>query len=121
MTIGILVPCNGEVGIDPSKGYKSITTPRILNSGEIITFSYLVVHAFDTLEEAENFKAFLLCKFPQFMMRVTYSSMQIARANFKFMPELDFTVRWTDQMLYDYFDLNDEERNLIESTMRPME
>lgn len=121
VTIGILVPCNGEVGIDPSKGYKSITTPRILNPGEIITFSYLVVHAFDTLEEAENFKAFLLCKFPRFMMRVTYSSMHIARANFKFVPELDFTVRWTDQMLYDYFDLNDEERNMIESTMRPME
>ena len=33
-TISILVPCNGEVGIDPSKGYKAITTPRIEIPGE---------------------------------------------------------------------------------------
>ncbi len=57
VTIGILVPSNGEVGIDPSKGYRSITYPRILLPGEITTFSYLVLGVFDELSQAENFRA----------------------------------------------------------------
>lgn len=119
--IGILVPCNGEVGIDPIKGYKSITTPRILDPGEIPTFSYLVINCFDTEDEAVNFQRYMLCKLPRFMMRVTYSSMHIARNNFMFVPDLDFNVAWTDEMLYDYFELNDSERDLINKTMRQMD
>ena len=121
VTIGILVPCNGEVGIDPAKGYKSITTPRILAPGEITTFSYLVINSFDTEAEATNFQHYMLCKLPRFMMRVTYSSMHIARNNFMFVPDLDFNVAWTDELLYDYFDLNEKERNLIDKTMRQMD
>lgn len=121
ITIGILVPSNGEVGIDPAKGYKSITMPKILEPGEVTTFSYLVLNALDTAEEAQNFKEYMKCKFPRYMMRVTYSSMHISRANFIFVPAVDFTQKWTDQKLYDYFDLSAEERAIIEKTMRPMD
>lgn len=120
VTIGILVPCNGEVGVDPSKGYKSITTPRILKPGEIITFSYLVVGAFDTEQEAENFRNYLMCKFPRYMLRLTFSSMHIAKNNFSFVPLVDFTMQWTDEKLYGMFGLNDKEVGIIESTMRDM-
>lgn len=121
ITIGILVPSNGEVGIDPAKGYKSITMPKILTPGEVTTFSYLVLNALDTEEEAINFKEYMKCKFTRYMMRVTYSSMHISRANFIFVPAVDFTQEWTDQKLYDYFDLSAEERAIIEKTMRPMD
>ena len=33
----------------------------------------------------------LMCKFTRFMLRLTYSSMHIARANFVFVPDQDFT------------------------------
>lgn len=121
VTIGILVPSNGEVGIDPAKGYKSITMPRILAPGEITTFSYLVLNAFDSETEAVNFKKFMCCKFVRFMMRTTYSSMHISRANFIFVPAMDFNRAWTDGDLYEYFYLSDDEVQLIEKTMRPME
>lgn len=121
ITIGILVPSNGEVGIDPKKGYKSITMPRILSPGEVTTFSYLVLNSFDTEEEANNFKQFMCCKFVRFMMRVTYSSMHIARANFIFVPEMDFNQRWTDEKLYEHFELTDKEVSIIEKTMRLMD
>ena len=121
ITIGILVPSNGEVGIDPAKGYKSITMPRILAPGEITTFSYLVLNAFDSETEAVNFKQFMCCKFVRFMMRTTYSSMHISRANFVFVPAMDFNRSWTDSDLYEYFSLSDDEVQLIEKTMRPME
>lgn len=121
VTIGILVPCNGEVGIDPKKGYKSITTPRILKPNEVTTFSYLVLGAFKTKNEAVNFKKFMLCKFPRYMLRLTFSSMHISKQNFILVPAVDFTKEWTDDSLYDYFRLGESERSEIEKTMRAME
>ena len=120
-TISILVPCNGEVGIDPSKGYKAITTPRIEVPGEVNTFSYLVLGAFDTEEEIKNYKQYLMCKFTRFMLRLTYSSMHIARANFVFVPDQDFTEEWTDEKLYRKYELTEDEIAFIESTIRVME
>ena len=121
VTIGILVPNNGDVGADPTKGFKSITTPRILVPNEITTFSYLVIGVFDTEEEATNFKRYMLCKFPRYMMRLTYSSMHISKNNFMFVPKMDFTKEWTDRGLYDYFGLSDSEQEIIERTMRKMD
>ena len=120
-TISILVPCNGEVGIDPSKGYKAITTPRIEVPGEVNTFSYLVLGAFDTEKEIKNYKQYLMCKFTRFMLRLTYSSMHIARANFVFVPDQDFTEEWTDEKLYKKYELTEDEIAFIESTIRVME
>lgn len=120
-TISILVPCNGEVDIDPSKGYKAITTPRIEVPGEVNTFSYLVLGAFDTEAEIKNYKQYLMCKFTRFMLHLTYSSMHIARANFVFVPDQDFTEEWTDEKLYKKYELTEDEIAFIESTIRVME
>lgn len=121
VTIGILVPSNGEVGIDPAVGYKSITYPRILNPGDITTFSYLVIGAFDTLKEAENYKYFITRKFSRFMMRITYSSMHISKSNFAFVPKVSFDRKWSDKDLFTLYELDEKEIAIIESTMRPME
>lgn len=121
VTIGILVPSNGEVGIDPSKGFKSITMPKILKPFEITTFSYLVLGCFDTEVEAENFKYYITRKLPRYMMRVTYSSMHISRSNFIFVPKMDFTKKWSDAEMYRIFDLTESEIETIEKTMRSMD
>ena len=119
--IARVVPGNGEVGVDPEKGYRAITKPRILEPNEINTFSYMLLGAFDAKEEAEGFKRYLECKFPRFLLRLTYSSMNIARANFMFVPKLDYAKEWTDEKLYAHFDLSSEEIELIEKTIRPFE
>ena len=121
VTIGILVPSNGEVGIDPEKGYKGITMPRILQPGEVTTFSYLVLGAFDSEQEALNFKDYMTGKFARFMLRQTYSSMHISKANFRFVPALDFTRAWSDSELYSKYGLSPEEINFIEGIIRPMD
>lgn len=119
--ISIMVPQNGEAGIDPSRGYRSMSTPHIVYPGEVDSFSYLNIGFFDTEQEADNFRRFMMCKLPRFMMRTTYSSSHISQANFIFVPKMDFTEVWDDQRLYDYFDLSDDERQHIEKTMRPMD
>ena len=54
------------------------------------------------------------------MLRLTFSSMHIAKNNFSFVPLVDFTMQWTDEKLYGMFGLNDKEVGIIESTMRDM-
>ncbi len=118
--ISILVPQNGEVGVDPAKGYRSISSPQILYPGTVDTFSYLNIGFFDTEEEAIHFRDFMTCKLPRFMMRTTYSSVHISKANFIFVPMLDFTQKWTDEKLYDYYGLSKEEIETVDKTMRPL-
>ena len=59
--------------------------------------------------------------FTRFMLRLTYSSMHIARANFAFVPDQDFPVEWTDEKLYKKYKLTEEEIAYIERTIRVME
>ena len=54
-----MIPQGGEVGIKPENGYRSISTPEILNKNEVDTFSYLNVGFFDTRSEAENLRPYV--------------------------------------------------------------
>ena len=121
VSIGKLVPSNGEVGIDPSKGYNAMTQPRILPKDTVITDSYLVLAAFDTKEEAYNFAKYMTNKLPRFLMHETYSSMNISKSNFRFVPFLNYKKAWTDDELYQRYNLSVDEINFIESMIRPMD
>jgi adenine-specific DNA methylase len=112
--ISIMVPQGGEVGISPENGYRSVSTPQILPPGQVDSFSYLNVGFFDTEEEAKNLVAYICCKFTRFLLRSTYSSVHVSKDNFRFVPLMDYTKKWTDSELYAYFNLNEDEIALIE-------
>lgn len=97
-----------------------MSTPHLLRPGEVDSFSYLNIGFFDTEVEAEHFRRYMALKLPRFMLRTTFSSAHISKSNFAFVPQVDFSRTWTDEELYEHFGLSQEERLLIESTMRPM-
>jgi len=119
--ISIMVPQGGEVGIKPENGYRSISTPQIVPPGMVDTFSYLNIGFFDTQKEAENLISFISTKFARYLLRTTYSSVHVSKENFCFVPIMDMTIKWDDDALFDYFDLDSDERELIDKTMRPMD
>jgi hypothetical protein len=118
--ISIMVPQGGEVGIKPENGYRSISTPQILPPGQVDSFSYLNIGFFDTEQEARNLVSYVSCKFVRYLLRSTYSSVHVSKDNFRFVPIMDFSHPWSDPELYAYFELTEDEINLIENTMRPM-
>ena len=120
VTIGKIVPSNGEVDTDPKDGYKVTTSSKILLPGEIHTESYLLLHSFNTKDEAENFAEYMALKFPRFMMKHTLSSMNISTQNFAFVPFLDYSRAWTDEDLYSRYYLSKDEVDYIEALIRPM-
>jgi site-specific DNA-methyltransferase (adenine-specific) len=121
VTIGKVVPSNGEVDTNPADGYKVITTPRIIEPGVIHTESYLLLHGFKNKTEADYFAHYMTLKFPRFMMKQTLSSMNISSENFRFVPFLSYDHKWTDEELYERYGLDDNERKTIEATIRSMD
>lgn len=119
--IGKVVPRGGEVGVDPSVGYRVISTIQVLSPNSAFTDSYLLLGVFETKEEALNFAHYMTLKLPRFLLHETYSSMNISKENFRFVPYLDYTQKWTDEMLYERYHCTDEEIQMIESMMRPLE
>lgn len=119
--IGRLVPSNGELDVDPKDGYKVITDTRIIRPGQINTETYLDIGVFKTETEAINFDRYLKCKFTRYLLRQAISSLNVTRECFRFVPNEDFTQEWTDEKLYEKYDLSMEERDVIEKTIRPMD
>lgn len=118
---GRLVPSNGELDIKPGEGYRVMTDPQILNPGEINTETYITLGIFDTEEEAINFQSYMREKLPRFLLRQAISSVNINREVFKFVPHLDFTQKWTDEVLYTRYDLTSEEIAFVEEHIRALD
>lgn len=116
--IGRLVPNNGELDTDPSSGYRVITDTRIIGPAQINTETYLDIGVFHTEAEARNFDLYLRGKFSRFLLRQAISSLNVTRECFRFVPNMDFTRRWTDADLYKTFELTPSEAEIIESTIR---
>jgi len=119
--MGKVVPRGGEVGVDPSVGYRVTSTLQVLSPGSVFTDSYLLRAAFDSKAEAIHFAEYMCLKFPRFLLHETYSSMNISKQNFRFVPFLDCSKEWTDKELFERYGCNEEEISMIESIIRPME
>lgn len=71
---------------------------------------------FNTEEEIKNMYDTLFTKFYKyfiFNMRTDYNLNMIY-----FLPLLDFTKKWTDEMLYEYFNLTEDEIKMIENEIK---
>lgn len=119
--MGKVVPRGGEVGVDPSVGYRVTSTLQVLSPGSVFTDSYLLLAAFDSKAEALHFAEYMCLRFPRFLLHETYSSMNISKQNFRFVPFLDYSKEWTDEELFKRYGCNEEEISMIESIIRPME
>lgn len=72
------------------------------------------------LVKAENFVSYLKTR----VFRILVSSMKITQdalaGVYHYVPMQDFSHPWTDEMLYEMYDITDDERKYIESMIKPM-
>lgn len=121
--VGRFVPSNGEMSVKPGDGYRVLTEPQILSPAEINTETYIDTAVFSTLEEATNYKKYLLSKFARFLLRQGITSVNVTRECFAFVPQQDFTsssdIDWNnsiakiDLQLYSKYHLTNEEISFI--------
>ena len=113
--------CEHAGNPDKSGKYRVLSRMELLKPGQICTQSYLTVCPSDSEKEAENTSLYLKTKFVRFLILQTLAGMNISISNFKLVPWLDFSIRWTDEILYERYGLSIKERGYIESTIREME
>ena len=91
----------------------------------LVIVCILLVVAFFVLKninqkEAENLYSYLSTKFARFMLLMAVSSINLSKDKFRFVPLQDFSRPWTDQDLYEKYNLSEDEIAYIEKLIKPI-
>ncbi len=91
--------------------------------GMVCTEAYIAIGADKNLDEIKcrNLSTYMRTKFARFMHSLAKASQDATSKTFVFVPVLDFSRRWLDKDLYEYFSLSDTEVTFIEKMIKPME
>lgn len=111
-----------ERGGGPGKDGKRVVFSRIeiLPPGSVCSETYLVIGSYDTKFEAENMVAYMQTKLFRFLVSQFMYSHNITKKFYAFVPILDMSIRWTDEMLCERYGITPEEFAFIESKICPM-
>ena len=101
--------------------YLVVSTIKVLEPNEVCTETYLVLHSFDSKEPALNFENYVKTKFFRFMLLQALTSINISKEKFCFVPEENYTQPITDELLYEKYNLAENEIEFIESLIKPMD
>jgi len=100
------------------RGFSKI---NILPPGTICTETYLVIGSFENTEQAQNLVSYMKTRFFRFLVSQFMYSHHITKEAYSFVPVLDMSIGWTDELLNRRYGLTDDEIVFIESKIRPME
>ena len=95
--------------------------PIVAKPPSACTETYLVVGAYESEKEAKNLAIYLKTRFLRFLVGLRKNTQHVTKDRFVFVPLLPMKKIWTDERLYEHFDLTKEEIAFIESMVRPME
>lgn len=109
-------PIAGQTDFTKPVGFYYDGNTKIAEPGTCCTDSYVVLHSFDTEEEAKSFKSYLFTKITRFLLLQCVASQDVNREKFKFVPDLiHYEGIYTDERLRKMWGINDEEWKLIDS------
>lgn len=94
--------------------------PIVASPGSASTETYLVAGRFDGYGEAEWFAAYLRTRFARFLVSLRKSTQHATRDVYSFIPDLPMDRQWTDEKLYERYELTDDEIAFIESQVKEM-
>jgi len=93
----------------------------LVEPGAIVTESYVVVGVFEKKDDAEKCFAYLRTKFFRFLCQPTIVSPDVSKRTFMFVPLVPLDHYWSDEELYNRYNLSGEEIAYIENTIKAAE
>jgi site-specific DNA-methyltransferase (adenine-specific) len=84
----------------------------ILSPNECVSDSYISFFV-DTESQAESLLSYLKCKLANYLLSLRKISNTIKPDTCKWIPMVPFDREWTDELLFEYFDLTEEEQKII--------
>lgn len=93
----------------------------ILPPGTICTETYLVVGAYNTENEAKNLVSYMKTYLFRFLVSQFMYSHHITKDSYSFVPIQNMNEIWSNEKLYEKYDIQKNERIFIESKIKDME
>lgn len=93
----------------------------VLPPGTICNETYLVIGSYDSKDEAVNLVRYMKTKFFRFLVSQFMYSHHITKESYGFVPVLEMTDKWTDELLANRYELTAEQVAFIDSKIKPME
>lgn len=98
-----------------------ILKPIIVGPDTVCSETYVVAGIYDSKSTAENVLSYIKTKFFHFMLGLKKITQDTTSKTYAFVPMQDFSKPWTDEELYEKYNLNDDEIAFIEKMIKPME
>ena len=96
-------------------GVRRVTLPIkqffILDKDEITTETYTIIDIFKNRIDAERFIKYLQTDFSRYLLGLRKITQHIPKDRWAWVPYMDISQEWTDEMLFKYFSLSDDEIN----------
>ena len=118
----LLSKASNDHGGQPDKDGKRriFSKIEVMPPGTVCTESYLAVGKYESELEASNMVTYLQTSFCRFLVPTILLTQNITKGKFAFVPDLDMTETWSNDRLFDLFNINEQERDFIFQTIRPM-
>ena len=97
-----------------------ISKPRVIGPGSACTETYLIIDLFEQHESAGRMLDYVKSCFFRFLLSLRTPTHNLARTCFRFVPTLPLDRNWTDEILYDFFELDSADIAHIESKIKPI-
>lgn len=103
-------------------GTNDTVPPKIIKGypGSLCTETFLKIGDFDTEEEMLNCLSYIETKFFRALLYFNRASLVMASKIFSLIPLQDFSKIWTDEELYNKYELTKEDIGYIEDNIDPM-
>ena len=102
------------------KPWQVLGKPIIAEPGSVCTFTYIVAGVFNDKESAENYANYIKTQFYRFLVSLRKNTQHSSSKVFSFVPDLPMTQKWTDEMLFDRYNITPDEQEYIKSMVKEM-
>jgi len=106
------------VGSGDSK--TDLVKPIYSEPGSCCSETYLIFGPFSSKKRCENLMTYINTKFFHFCLTLKKNTQHATKTAYEFVPLQNFDESWTDEKLYKKYGLTENEINLIDSMIRPM-
>lgn len=96
---------------------KIIISPTIVDKNVLFIDSFMCLYISKDRKIIENVEKYFSTKFSQYLLLQGLPSHNICKERFCFVPVVDFSEEWTDEKLFEKYQLSDEEIDEILSTI----
>jgi Eco57I restriction-modification methylase len=95
--------------------------PFLGKPGEISSETYNCIGPFASETEAKNVISYVTTRFFRFLVLLHKPSQHATQSVYTFVPNQDFSIPWTDEMLYKKYRITKSQVDFIDSMVRSME